>query len=78
MKTIRGFDLTAAALSLYARSIQAETDPNHGVTFIFPTSGLTFYYLDTINVVYDSSFTAPLLYTFCSTGPALADFSRKS
>ena len=36
-----------------------------GVTFLFPTSGLEFKYLDTVNVTYTSSFGSPLLYTFC-------------
>ena len=38
---------------------------DHGVVFLYPTSGLTLNYLDTVNVSYTSHFTSPLLYTFC-------------
>jgi len=42
----------------------------NGVTFLYPTAGLTINYLDTVNVTYESNFTSPLLYSFCtnSTG----------
>jgi len=38
----------------------------NGVTFLYPTEGLTLNYLDTINVTYLSGFEAPVLYLFCS------------
>ncbi len=38
---------------------------NHGVTFLYPTAGLAFNWLDTINVSWISRFQAPLLYAFC-------------
>jgi hypothetical protein len=38
---------------------------DHGVTFLYPTAGLEFNWLDTINVTWISPFQAPLLYTFC-------------
>jgi hypothetical protein len=41
---------------------------DHGVVFLFPTPGLTFYYLDTVNVQYTSSFPSPNLYIFCNGG----------
>ncbi|KAI0596797.1 hypothetical protein F4775DRAFT_562800 [Biscogniauxia sp. FL1348] len=40
----------------------------NGVTWQYPTSGLTFYYLDTVQVTYTSNFSDPNLYTFCSDG----------
>ncbi|KAH8678275.1 hypothetical protein BX600DRAFT_493572 [Xylariales sp. PMI_506] len=48
---------------------------SNGVTFLFPTEGLTLYYLDTINVTYESDFSAPNLYTFCDSGN---DFIRST
>jgi hypothetical protein len=47
---------------------------NHGVTFLYPTQGLTLNYLDTVNVTYLSPFPTPKLYTFCvnSTGNLLS------
>ena len=60
---------------------RASGKDDHGVHWVFPpdglqpssttnppASGLTFYYLDTINVEYTSSFSKPLLYTFCNGG----------
>lgn len=38
----------------------------NGVTFLYPTKGLEFYYLDTVNVTWTSNFTTPFLFTFCS------------
>ncbi|KAI5923567.1 hypothetical protein F4810DRAFT_199198 [Camillea tinctor] len=38
----------------------------NGVTWQYPTRGLTFYYLDTVQVTYTSNFSDPNLYTFCS------------
>ncbi|KAK1770176.1 hypothetical protein QBC33DRAFT_603324 [Phialemonium atrogriseum] len=46
----------------------AAADDKHGVTFLFPTEGQTFYYLDTINVTYLRDFPHPHLYTFCDGG----------
>ena len=37
----------------------------NGVTFLYPTDGLVFNYLDTVNVTYQSEFAAPGLWTFC-------------
>ncbi len=45
--------------------IQAD---NHGVTFLFPTRGLTFHQLDIVNVTYLSPFPQPNLYIFCDGG----------
>lgn len=37
--------------------------------FLFPVDdGLTFYYMNTIEVKYQSNFTNPTLYTFCKEG----------
>ncbi|KAK0630845.1 hypothetical protein B0T17DRAFT_590236 [Bombardia bombarda] len=36
-----------------------------GASFLFPTQGLQFYYLDTINVTYLSSFSDPILSLSC-------------
>jgi hypothetical protein len=35
------------------------------VDFVFPTEGLEFFYLDTINVTYRSDFTSPVLSCWC-------------
>lgn len=61
--------LSAVLLAvLLSSQPSAAADDNHGVTFLFPTEGLTFYYLDTINVTYLSDFPHPNLYTFCDGG----------
>jgi len=36
-----------------------------GVKFLYPTTGLQFYHLDTINVTYQSSFSQPTLSLLC-------------
>ncbi|KAL5319368.1 hypothetical protein ACEPPN_012419 [Leptodophora sp. 'Broadleaf-Isolate-01'] len=40
-------------------------DKDTGVTFLYPPAGLTFNYLDTINVSYTSPFSSPYLVTYC-------------
>ena len=45
----------------------ARAESENGVTFLYPAGGEMFYYLDTVNVTYTSSFSSPYLYTFCST-----------
>ncbi|KAG4427252.1 hypothetical protein IFR05_017266 [Cadophora sp. M221] len=40
-------------------------DKDTGVTFLYPPAGLTFNYLDTINVSYTSPFRTPYLVTLC-------------
>ncbi|KAE9370160.1 hypothetical protein N431DRAFT_559420 [Stipitochalara longipes BDJ] len=40
-------------------------DKDNGVTFFYPPAGLTFNYLDTVNVSYNSPFTQPVLLTIC-------------
>lgn len=52
-------------LSTKPSTVQAD---DHGVTFLFPTRGLTFHYLDVINVTYLSPFPQPNLYIFCDGG----------
>jgi hypothetical protein len=37
-----------------------------GTTFLYPVGGESFYNLDTVKVTYESTFVAPVLYTFCS------------
>lgn len=37
----------------------------NGVEFSYPTKGLTFYYLDTVNVTWTSQFPTPHLHTLC-------------
>ncbi|KAI0131790.1 hypothetical protein BJ170DRAFT_717551 [Xylariales sp. AK1849] len=54
--------LGAVVLGLLTAATVQEDD---SVTFLFPTKGLTFYSNDTVNITYESSFSAPLLYTFC-------------
>ncbi|KAI1497860.1 hypothetical protein F5X99DRAFT_351216 [Biscogniauxia marginata] len=49
-------------LWLVCRTIAENTN---GVTWQYPTEGLTFYYLDTVQVTYTSNFSGPFLYTFC-------------
>ena len=39
---------------------------NESVKFIFPPAGLTFNYMDTVNVSYISRYPKPVLYTFCT------------
>lgn len=48
---------------LLSGGARAETD--NGVTFLYPAGGEMFYYLDTVNVTYTSSFSEPYLFTFC-------------
>lgn len=38
---------------------------NCGVEFLYPQPGLTFYYLDTVNVTYTSNFSNPTLFAWC-------------
>jgi hypothetical protein len=45
---------------------QPNCSSNHGVVFTFPTTGDVFNYGDVVNVSWTSSFTTPLLYTFCA------------
>jgi hypothetical protein len=40
-------------------------DDQASVTWVFPKGGETFYYLDTVNVSYQSSYSEPWLYIFC-------------
>lgn len=39
---------------------------DHGVVFLYPPSGLTVNYKDTVNVSYTSNFSNPQLITFCN------------
>ncbi|KAI0012450.1 hypothetical protein F4779DRAFT_568809 [Xylariaceae sp. FL0662B] len=55
---------------LDATNAQGDDDSSQGVSWQYPTKGLTFYLSDTVDVVYASNFTNPLLYTFCSSGTA--------
>lgn len=43
----------------------ASTDDQLSVTWIYPKGGEVLYYLDTVNVSYQSSYPQPWLYTFC-------------
>lgn len=65
MKTHRLFKAVAAMLVLHTEQTTQQATDNHGVTFLYPTAGLTMYYMDNITVVYESNFSAPRLYTFC-------------
>ncbi|KAL3427191.1 hypothetical protein PVAG01_00700 [Phlyctema vagabunda] len=61
---IRGL---CSLITIAVTGVQAQNGRN-GVTFLYPTAGLTFYHLDTIEVSYISPFPNPLLYTFCNSG----------
>ncbi|CAG8974834.1 hypothetical protein HYALB_00000449 [Hymenoscyphus albidus] len=50
---------------------------NHGVTFLYPPTGLSPNYLDTINVIYTSPFSDPLLYTWCRNASNPSDLVQK-
>ncbi|KAE8452715.1 hypothetical protein EG329_013974 [Mollisiaceae sp. DMI_Dod_QoI] len=54
----------AFAVLLFATIIIA-ADKDNGVTFSYPPAGLTFNYLDIINVSYTSPFPQPVLLTIC-------------
>lgn len=49
---------------------------DHGVTFLFPTRGIAFHYLDIVNVTYLSPFPHPNLYTFCDGGSRQGQLDR--
>lgn len=53
----------AAGLVLISSSAAKNVD---GTTFLYPVGGESFYNLDTVKVTYESTFLAPVLYTFCS------------
>ncbi|KUI59402.1 hypothetical protein VP1G_06629 [Cytospora mali] len=53
-----------ATLALFSSFAVAN---NSDAAFIYPAGGESFYNLDYVNVTYQSTFTSPLLYTFCST-----------
>lgn len=52
-----------AGLALISSSAANNVD---GITFLYPLGGESFYNLDTVKVTYESTFLAPVLYTFCS------------
>lgn len=52
-----------AGLVLISSSAAKNVD---GTTFLYPLGGESFYNLDTVKVTYESTFLAPVLYTFCS------------
>ncbi|KAH8902584.1 hypothetical protein BR93DRAFT_868656, partial [Coniochaeta sp. PMI_546] len=49
-----------------------------GVEFLYPQPGLTFYYLDTINVTYTSNFTNPTLFAWCGQGSPAQKFETSA
>lgn len=51
--------------ALLSAAITMAADKDTGVTFLYPPAGLTFNYLDTINVSYTSPFSSPYLVTYC-------------
>lgn len=55
--------LLVAGLALIPSSAALNVD---GITFLYPLGGESFYNLDTVKVTYESTFLAPVLYTFCS------------
>lgn len=55
--------LLVAGLALISSSAANNVD---GTTFLYPLGGESFYNLDTVKVSYQSTFLAPVLYTFCS------------
>ncbi|KAJ0124776.1 hypothetical protein J7T55_006117 [Diaporthe amygdali] len=71
MRTLRRHDLSlprsrlllVAGLSLISSSAANNAD---GTTFLYPTGGESFYNFDTVKVTYESTFLAPVLYTFCN------------
>ncbi|KAH8803495.1 hypothetical protein F5884DRAFT_805704 [Xylogone sp. PMI_703] len=68
MKPLFPFSLSFSLLSIFVSlfySLLVSAD-DHGVTFLFPTSGLTLSLNDTVNVTYTSNFSVPLLFTFCA------------
>lgn len=36
--------------------------------FLYPQADMTFYYMNTVAVKYESNYTNPYLYTYCRTG----------
>lgn len=58
--------LSCVCWSLLLSASGARANGENGVTFLYPAGGETFYYLDTVNVTYTSSFSQPYLFTFCS------------
>ncbi|OIW33018.1 hypothetical protein CONLIGDRAFT_556141, partial [Coniochaeta ligniaria NRRL 30616] len=51
---------------------------NCGVEFLYPQPGLTFYYLDTINVTYTSNFSNPTLIAWCGSGSPAQKFETSA
>ncbi|KAI3398741.1 hypothetical protein diail_8608 [Diaporthe ilicicola] len=72
MRTLRRRDLSlplprfrlllVAGLGLISSSSANNPD---GVTFLYPLGGESFYNFDTVKVTYESTYLAPVLYTFC-------------
>ncbi|TPX10355.1 uncharacterized protein E0L32_008760 [Thyridium curvatum] len=60
-------DVLQALLTFAYFSASCRAD-DHGVVFLYPPKGLTFHYLDTVNVQYTSPFDKPTLLTFCDGG----------
>jgi hypothetical protein len=56
------------ASTVFALSSGVATANKCGVEFLYPTPGLSFYYLDTINVTYVSNLSDPTLFCWCGQG----------
>ncbi|PVH79861.1 hypothetical protein DL98DRAFT_655232 [Cadophora sp. DSE1049] len=55
----------AALATLFFATSTIAADNDNGVKFLYPPAGLTFNYLDTVNVTYTSPYKKPKLYTYC-------------
>ncbi|KAH7378050.1 hypothetical protein BKA64DRAFT_248383 [Cadophora sp. MPI-SDFR-AT-0126] len=58
---VRASLIALATLCFATSTIVADDD----VKFLYPPAGLTFNYLDTVNVTYTSPYKKPKLYTYC-------------
>lgn len=70
MAVLFSFSLYIFVILFLSSVLEAGNNPtdNHGVQFLFPSQSLTLSLNDTVNVTYTSSFSVPLLYTFCYNG----------
>lgn len=71
--------LYAIALTVLAWCAAVEAaDSQDPVTWIFPKGGEMFYYLDTVNVTYQSPYSNPWMYIFCYQDSTVNSVSESS
>ncbi|KAK9420772.1 hypothetical protein SUNI508_00863 [Seiridium unicorne] len=62
--TFARFGLT----SLWVLQLWVQFAHAASLEFLYPTGSMTFYYMNTVAVKYESNFSNPALYTFCRVG----------